>query len=83
MISGFRRDVGETCGLLGYYAAFSVIFVPTFRDNLSFLSSKAKKSKKVSKNVLAELVKYLIIDRFVVLTSSTYSQQVSRLFIFT
>jgi hypothetical protein len=28
------RCVGETCALLGYYAAFSCISVPTFRDNL-------------------------------------------------
>jgi len=34
-ISGFRREVEENCALLGYYAAISDNFLPTFRDNLS------------------------------------------------
>ena len=33
MISGFRSEVAETCALLGYYAANSGNFLPTFRDN--------------------------------------------------
>jgi hypothetical protein len=33
--SGFRREVDENCALLGYYAASSGNFLPTFRDNLS------------------------------------------------
>jgi hypothetical protein len=35
VISGFRRDVDDTCVLLGYYAALSGSSVPTFRDNLA------------------------------------------------
>jgi len=34
VISGFRHEVDENCALLGYYAASSGNFVPTFRDNL-------------------------------------------------
>ena len=33
-ISGFRREAEENCALLGYYAACSGKFLPTFRDNL-------------------------------------------------
>jgi len=32
VISGFRREVDENCALLGYYAARSGNFSPTFRD---------------------------------------------------
>ena len=35
VIWGFRRDVAENCALLGYYAASSGDFLPTFWDNLS------------------------------------------------
>jgi hypothetical protein len=42
VISGFRRDVAENGALLGYYAASSDNFLPTFRDNLSVLSSGFK-----------------------------------------
>ena len=38
-ISGFRREVDVNWALLGYYAAFSGDFLPTFRDNLSVPSS--------------------------------------------
>jgi hypothetical protein len=41
-ISGFRREMGENCALLGHYAACSGNFLPTFRDNLSVPSSKVK-----------------------------------------
>jgi hypothetical protein len=44
VISGFRREADEICALLGYYAALSGIYVPTFRDNLLVTSSKIKKS---------------------------------------
>ena len=43
MISGFRREVDENCALLGYYAARSVNYLPTFRDNLSVPSSRTLK----------------------------------------
>lgn len=38
-ISGFRRDVGEICALLGYYGASSSNSVPTFSGNLPDPSS--------------------------------------------
>ena len=38
VILAFRREVDENCALLGYYAASSGCFVPTFRDNISVLS---------------------------------------------
>jgi hypothetical protein len=41
-ISGFRRDVGEVCGLLGYYTASCGNYLPTFRDNVSVPSSRVK-----------------------------------------
>jgi len=44
MISGFCRQVDENCSLLGYYAACSGIFLPTFRHNLSIPPSGVKKS---------------------------------------
>ena len=34
VISGFFHEVAENCALLGYYAASSGNFLPTFRDNL-------------------------------------------------
>jgi hypothetical protein len=40
LISGFRRDVDEICGLLGYYAASCGNCLPTFRDNVSVPSQK-------------------------------------------
>jgi len=45
MISGFRRDLDEICTLLGYYTAYSGNNLPTFRDNLSTSSSRAKKNR--------------------------------------
>ena len=38
-ISGFRREADENCTLLGYYAASSGNFLPTFRDKLRDPSS--------------------------------------------
>jgi hypothetical protein len=46
VISGFRRDVDETCVLLGYYAASCGNPTPTFRDYVSVPFSRAKNSKK-------------------------------------
>ena len=40
--SGFRSDADEVCALLGRDAACDGNFVPTFRDNLSVLSSGVK-----------------------------------------
>ena len=39
-MSGFRREVDESCTLLGYYAASSDNFLPTFRDSLSVSTSE-------------------------------------------
>jgi hypothetical protein len=44
VISDFR-NVDEVCALLEYYAALNGNSVPTFRDNLSVLSSRVEKSK--------------------------------------
>ena len=44
VISGFRREVGEVCALLGYYAASSGNSSPTFRHKLSSPSSRVSKS---------------------------------------
>jgi hypothetical protein len=46
MISDFRREVAENCALLGYYAASSGNFLPTFRDNPSVPSSGFKNGKE-------------------------------------
>jgi len=43
VISGFRRGANETSVLLGYYAAYSGDCLPTFRDDLSVLSSSVRK----------------------------------------
>jgi hypothetical protein len=40
VISGFRRRVNETRVLLGYYAAYSVHSLPTFRDICSIFKSQ-------------------------------------------
>jgi len=42
VISGFRRKVDKICALLGYYAACSGHFLPTFRENRSVPSSRDK-----------------------------------------
>jgi len=44
VISGFRRELDENCALLGYHAASSGNFLPTFRDNLSIPFSRVKKT---------------------------------------
>ena len=47
VISCFRREVAENCPLLGYYAASSGNFLPTFRDNLPVPSSWVMNPKKI------------------------------------
>ena len=42
----FRRDVDETCALLGCYTAYSGNSLPKFRGNLSVPSSRFEKSKR-------------------------------------
>jgi len=39
VISRFHREVDDNCALLGYCAPSSGNSLPTFRDNLSVLSS--------------------------------------------
>jgi len=39
LFSGFRREVGENCALLDYYAAIGGNSLPTFRKSLSIPSS--------------------------------------------
>jgi len=43
VIYGFRREGDEICVLPGHYAASNGNSLPTFRDNLSVLSSRVKK----------------------------------------
>jgi hypothetical protein len=38
VISSFRRDVGDICALLGYYAAGSGLKLLTFEDGIDILS---------------------------------------------
>jgi hypothetical protein len=56
LISGFRRDVDENCALLGYYAASCGNCLPTFRDNESVPSSKAKSPSLQKSAVLIILI---------------------------
>jgi hypothetical protein len=42
----FFVQSSEICAILGFYAMLSGSSVPTFRDNLSFPFSRAKKFKK-------------------------------------
>jgi hypothetical protein len=42
LISGFRRDVDEICGLLGNYTESGGNYLPTFLDNVSVPSSRVK-----------------------------------------
>jgi hypothetical protein len=46
VIPGFRRDVEQISALLGYHAALSGSYVPTFRNSLSVPSSRVMNSKK-------------------------------------
>jgi hypothetical protein len=42
--SVFRREAGNNCAIMGYYAASSGNFLPTFRDNLSVPSLGVNRS---------------------------------------
>ena len=46
MISCCSSEVDKNCTLLGYYPASSGNFLPTFRDNLTFPSSRIKNPKR-------------------------------------
>jgi hypothetical protein len=37
VISGFRRDLGDICAILGYYLAYGSSYLPTFRESLLVL----------------------------------------------
>ena len=47
VISGYRREIDENCDLLDYHAASSGNLLPTFRDNLSVLSSRVTYSVNI------------------------------------
>ena len=54
-----RNSHTEICTLLGYYAAYSCNYLPTFPDNLSVPSSRVKKSgviRCVMSHMSAELI---------------------------
>ena len=62
VISGFHLELDDNCALLGYYAAYSGNFLPSFREEFSVLSSKLTKSltpdeatDRLSRNVGKEL----------------------------
>jgi len=40
--AAFRREADDNCALLGYYAASTGNFLPTFRDNLSVPPSRVE-----------------------------------------
>jgi hypothetical protein len=46
MISGFCHNIDKNCSVMGYYAAGSGNFIPTFQDNLSMPSSGFKSPKE-------------------------------------
>jgi hypothetical protein len=49
VIPGLRRNVGEICALLRYYAAWSGNSLPKFRDEVSVPSSRVKHIGPVKK----------------------------------
>ena len=58
-ICGISGEVAENCSLLGYYAASSGTFLPTFRYNLPVISSGFKNpedgSDRLSRKVGSKL----------------------------
>jgi hypothetical protein len=56
LISGFRRDVDEICGLLGYYVASCGKCLPTFRDNVSVPSSRVNNPSEDGTDTLSQNV---------------------------
>jgi hypothetical protein len=72
VIPGFRRDLDELCALLWCYAVFSGSSVPTFRDKLSVLSSKVKKSRPLKMGQIVSKRRYrTTIQRCVIPQKST------------
>jgi ribosomal protein L30E len=57
----------ELCNLLGYYAALSGSSVPTFRDNLSDLSSMVKKSEKKVPMLMSVLICFYESESIIVI----------------
>ena len=56
MITGFRRELNDNCGIVGYYAASGGNSLPKFRDNLSVPTSRVKyDTDMLSRNVGKEL----------------------------
>jgi hypothetical protein len=58
-ISGFHREAGDNCALLGYYVASSGNSLTTFRDKISISSSGfltlEDETDRLSRNVAKEL----------------------------
>jgi len=54
LVSGFRRETDAICALLGYYAAYSGNFLPTFQDNLDLFTLEYG-TYMLSRNVGKEL----------------------------
>jgi hypothetical protein len=63
VISGFRRDIHQTCGLLGYYGAPNGNPLPTFPGNVSVPTLRLKNSNHI-----------LFFLDFLTLKDGTYTQ---------
>jgi hypothetical protein len=59
VISGFRRGVREVFALLKVTAAQIGSLLPTFRDNISFQSSRAKQSGRKEPSIYVDRIGYL------------------------
>jgi len=70
VISGFRREVGEICALLGCYAVCSGKFLPTFRDKILVPSPRVKKSRSQTLNLLQII--YLLNIPWWIITISNF-----------
>jgi hypothetical protein len=62
-ISGFRLEVNENRALMGYYAARSGNFLPTFRDNLSapFRDNLSAPVNKINTNQVYTYILYVLV----------------------
>jgi hypothetical protein len=57
---GFRHGVNEICTLLRFYATQNGSLVPTFRDNLTFSSSRINDNKAMFSRILFYITQYLL-----------------------
>jgi len=58
VISGFRREVAENCGLLFYYAVSKGNFLPMFRNNLLVPSSEVITQKSAFVFLISTVTSY-------------------------